>query len=482
MKSTYETRLRLSEETKTVLDEVASYLSFVQRALFKDVSRGEKPKDLKNAYLKKYGLTARWFNAIRVSLEGKIASLEALKKIQKKALEENINSLEKKCAKGFSNPLVTHQKKRKLDRLRHRLKKWEKRSLCFGTKKKFREQFNLQDKSFATWKKEWEETRNNEFFSLGSKDETGGNQTFTLIKGGRLRLPPFFEKKHGKYLYISDIFFRYGQRQLDQANAMGQAISYRFKRDAKSWKLYATTDLVKPSIQTSKQRGAIGVDINEAHLAVTEIDLYGNPLSKKRYETCFYGKSQEQVSALIGDQVKNLVLFAKQLKKPLVLENLDFSEKKAHIKRGSYKYRRMLSSFAYSKLKEMIVAKAFKEGVEVFYVNPAYSSVIGRHKFAQRYGLTSHHAAALVIARRIYSFSEEPNQTKDDGTLLLPVRNTSKHVWSFWFQVLKKERAAYVMHYRATRSSKDSQKLSIVEGAIPSGEYVGRAVRPACYS
>jgi hypothetical protein len=33
-------------------------------------------------------------------------------------------------------------------------------------------------------------------------------------------------------------------------------------------------------------------------------------------------------------------------------------------------------------------------------VNPAYTSVIGRNKFSCRYGLSSHSAAALVIARR----------------------------------------------------------------------------------
>lgn len=39
-------------------------------------------------------------------------------------------------------------------------------------------------------------------------------------------------------------------------------------------------------------------------------------------------------------------------------------------------------------------------------VNPAYSSVIGRHKFARRYGISGHLAAALVIARRAQGFSE----------------------------------------------------------------------------
>ena len=40
------------------------------------------------------------------------------------------------------------------------------------------------------------------------------------------------------------------------------------------------------------------------------------------------------------------------------------------------------------------------QGVEVIQVNPAYSSVVGRVKFMERYGLTVHQAAGLVLARR----------------------------------------------------------------------------------
>ena len=40
-------------------------------------------------------------------------------------------------------------------------------------------------------------------------------------------------------------------------------------------------------------------------------------------------------------------------------------------------------------------------GVEINQVNPAFSSVVGRVKFMERYGLSVHQAAALVLARRL---------------------------------------------------------------------------------
>ena len=66
----------------------------------------------------------------------------------------------------------------------------------------------------------------------------------------------------------------------------------------------------------------------------------------------------------------------------------------------------MLSSFAYGKVKAYFLSRGYREGVEIIEVNPAYSSVVGRVKFMERYGLTVHQAAALVLARRSLGCSE----------------------------------------------------------------------------
>ena len=66
----------------------------------------------------------------------------------------------------------------------------------------------------------------------------------------------------------------------------------------------------------------------------------------------------------------------------------------------------MLSSFSYGKIKAYFVSRGYRQGVEIHQVNPAYSSVIGRVKFMERYGLTVHQAAALVLARRLLGCSE----------------------------------------------------------------------------
>ena len=77
----------------------------------------------------------------------------------------------------------------------------------------------------------------------------------------------------------------------------------------------------------------------------------------------------------------------------------------------SRRYSRMLSSFVQLRQGQGVLhlpkrTGPLRQGVEVHQVNPAYSSVIGRVKFMERYGLSVHQAAALVLARRLLGCSE----------------------------------------------------------------------------
>ena len=120
----------------------------------------------------------------------------------------------------------------------------------------------------------------------------------------------------------------------------------------------------------------------------------------------------------------------------------------------------MLSSFSYSYILENLHRKAFQEGVQFFSVSPVLTSVIGQVKFAKRYGLSTHHAAALCIARRFYKFSEAPSKCpmkvvhkNVQVTCPLPERNREQHVWTFWIEASKKLKTALAAHVRASPGS-----------------------------
>jgi IS605 OrfB family transposase len=510
---TYQTRLSLTPQQEAILEAYAKYMSLVERKLFAGIAAGKNSSYLKTPFLVQFGITARQYNACRVQVEGQIASIKQRRVSQIVEAKERIEALEKKIEKLLKqkgNARSIHQKKRRLYQLKCRLKKQEadhkegKIRLCFGSKKLFRSQFALEANEIAShqeWLSQWQEERNNSFFLLGSKDETSGNQSCTAVIQDnsltlQLRLPNILSN-YGKHLEIANVSFKYGFESIlaslqdcKERNALlkandplykeyGQAISYRFKKDKKGWLLFASTSLAKPVWRTREGIGAIGIDINANHLAAVETDRYGNSIKSKIIPLNCYGKTSDQTKALIGNVIAELVQWGVSSQKSLVVEKLDFQKKKNELKEsGNRKYARMLSSLAYTNILTTIKSRAWRFGVKVKEVNPAYTSVIGRVKFSDRYGLTIHESAALCIARRFQGVSERlpghldkiPDGKSGHVALPLPVRNRGKHVWTLWRQVKKKLPVVLAAHFRATKKRSSSRlKPACCDGLDPLG-------------
>ena len=427
MQATYQTR---TEGNDAALSAYAALYGRVQRNLFAEVSSGRSAASMKRGCVREYGIPARMFNAVRVSLEGKVSGARESQLLHAETLKGLVRRTGRELAgagkKGDRHRV--HQKTRRLHDLEHRLARVEADAaaglvrLCFGGRKLWRGQYNLEANGYGSheeWLADWRDARSGEFFVLGSRDETGGCQLCVAGIAGdgslTLRMPDCLAGEHGKYLVIEDVKFAYGHEQAlaalqanlefaecrrrdgdkaARATSLGQAISYRFKRDEKGWRVFVTTDLAPVPAVTDQRRGAIGVDLNAGHLAVTETDSSGNWLRSWRVPLVTYGRSSHRADALIGDSVAGVVEHAVQAGKPVVIERLDFKRKKAALEGESRRYSRMLSSFSYGKIKAYFISRGHRNGVEVFQVNPAYSSVIGRVKFMERYGLTVHQAAA----------------------------------------------------------------------------------------
>ena len=496
--ATYQTRVRSYSGVGKVagdaaLSAYAELYGQVQRKLFAQVAAGRPAAWLKSEYLERYGIPARMFNAVRVSLEGKVASVKEQQKLRVDSLGRRIARAERQIADaaGRGRWDQVHQKRRRLGNLQSRLATLEADieaggvRLCFGSKRLWRKQHHLAENGYSShqeWLRDWRDARRDEFFVLGSRDETAGCQlcvaavandgTLTL----RLRLPDCLADQHGKHLTIEGVRFAYGQEQviaaLDsnaeyaryrrehgeraaRATTLGQAVSYRFKRDEKGWRLFATTSMMDVPVVTDQRRGAVGVDLNADHLAVCETDASGNCVNAFSVPVVTYGKSQRQAEAIIGDAVASVVAYAREAGKPVVIEKLDFRQKKAVLEGESRKYSRMLSSFSYGKIKTCFLSRGYREGVEIHQVNPAFSSVIGRVKFMERYGLSVHQAAALVLARRLLGCSERiprrwvaPIGNGVHVAFTVPVRKRVKHVWTNWGAVAGQLRPALAAQHR----------------------------------
>jgi len=510
---TYQTRV--IAQFNPPLSEYAFLMSRVEHKLFKDLCKGKEAGSLKSSYLVQYGITARQFNAARVKLEGKI---DSIKQRQTQLIEEKkqqIEAFEKKIVR-LKNKKILHQKNRRLSRLRFQLQKLEtdradgQVALCFGSRKLFHAQFHLEENGYASheeWKEAWMKTRRSEIFILGSKDETAGNQscTATLAPDGsitlRIRMPDQLIAQFGKYQLIPNIRFAYGHETIAAAildcslrrelhllgdpayKNHGQAITFRFKNDAKGWRIFASLNIDIPKPITHYGNGVIAVDINSGHLAVAEIDRFGNPVQSLTIPLNLNAATNHQARALIGNASAQIIALCEKTRKPLVMEDLDFQKKRAQLRERHTPYARMLSSFAYQSILTHLKSRGASEGVQVHSVNPAFTSLIGRVKFAKRYGLSIHMAAALCIGRRFLGCSEQmpqPRRDVPDGkgghvTLDLPGRNRTRHVWHQWKQLNRKLPAALTAHFRAVKNRSSSSRKTTPEtddlpdfiGAIP---------------
>lgn len=491
---TYQTRLVLDAAQAAALDAYASLYGKAERSLFAAMRSGQGMNDLKREFQPRFGLTARQFNALRVGLEGKIDSIKARRPELIAELQTRIKKAQKTVTVLALRPTQAaklHQKKRRLHILQTKLDvlqadhKAGKVRLCFGSKWLFNAQFNLQANGYADrteWKADWQESRCDQFFVLGSQDETAGNQSCQgeLAQDGSLnlvlRLPnAMVAQGQPKSMLLSGVRFAYGQDQIITALAssqrvasltkagkpamkrIGSALSYRFVRDAKGWRVFVSCEAAAVDVVSRTTMGAIGVDINADHLAVSEADRFGNLVHSLRIDLHTYGKTPDQAKALIGDAAVRVADLAKDSGKPIVVEKLDFAKKKAELEATHKPLARMLSSFACNKVIASIKAAAFRAGIEVIEVNPAYTSVIGAVNHAQLKGISVHMGAALAIARRGLGLSEKPPRreatvpTRSGGhvTFCLPARNDSKHVWSQWGKIRVALKAAHAAHGRS---------------------------------
>ncbi len=500
---TYQTRLQnLSIEEIATLDKYCALQSKIERKLYAKIKTNPSNRnEIKRQLIEQFGISGRMFNSIAMTLDGKTKSIKELLPGYIDKAKSDIAKKEMQISKVLAKKSLNkkqlfslHQMQRRLAILHLRLDRLTKQkeakdyAICFGTRKLFHAQYNLEANGYAShqeWQTAWRAERSKQFFVVGSKDESAGNMLCQLSEQGdtltmKLRLPDSLNL--GKHLNISKIDFQYGKDQIQKALRSshrkqredgkgtvrdGTALSYRFVKDKKGYRLFVSVDVTAPELLTNRNLGAIGIDLNADHLAVSEIDYRGNWIFSQRHDLPILGKTSHQASAMIGDEVAKMIELATMSCKPIVIEKLDFQKKKRDFNQYNPTGARMLSSLAYNKILQTIKAAAFRAGVEVIEVNPAYTSVIGQVNYAQVYGLSIHLASAIAIARRGLGFSEKlasrnglvPIRNGSHLTFSLPVRNRKKHVWNHWQAIRKSVTAAHKAHARLGLSKTNPKPL-----------------------
>ncbi len=469
------TRIKnLTSAQDAALSAYAERFNRVARHLAADMAREQRAgASFKNAYLRRFDITARQFNAVRRYVEGLADNrVENLKNLENtlsgkiEATQKLLPKLEKQIAKARAAKSCAssverlkhrlHQKKRRLGHVRERRsqaiaeQRWPYASgLCFGGRKLFNAQHHLRENGYADhaqWRARLAVRAIQPVHRTGIKRRNGGLPGLcgphstgwrlpagSAIAGGQesrvtlgpLRFPYQEEKLRAAVTRHAGL----SKKQLPKVTQTSKAgktyshviypdgvsaLSWRFIRDKKGWRVMVSFDEPKAAITADVKTGVLAVDLNADHLAWAERDRFGNPVATDGIPCVTYGKTTQQAVAIIEGAAIKRIQHARHVGKPLVLEKRDFTRKKGQLtEEDGARYARMLSSLSYKKILDARNARAVKEGVAVKMVNPAYTSVLGRINYANRYGLTVHQGAAMAIGRRAFDrFAKNPRTGK----------------------------------------------------------------------
>ena len=489
----FHTRLRLTESQDAALRDACTLFGDVTRVVYRELKRGNA--DPRTELTARLGVQ-RWY--IDSAMRGVVGLLQSAKSnraryiaeygakaeaCDRKANRETARLLGAKTAKKrHEQRMAIHGAKRRAARLRTRAARLGSSdpTICFGSRALFRQQPSVIDaiarrrrndpervyETHEQWLYAWREARSDELFSTGDAAVTGGNGLLKLestdtdgVFNLHVTLPKPCQSKHGRKLVIENLRFGYGydviadaltvrerwgrnRQQKPEKKVTRGSIAVRIKRDGDEWRLII--QIARHNEAAAECGGFVGVDFNDGFLAVADVAPDGNCARRDlhRIEIPAYGGTCEQRRDAMAKAALEVVRIAVSSGRPAI-EKLDFKRKKAELREGDCPRRaRMLSALAFAQFRQMITTRAARNGIRVIEINPAFTSFMGRVRYAQQLGTDVHHAAAVVIARRAMNFSERCSPyagreirvpgNRGHVAVLAPEQMPGRHVWSWW--------------------------------------------------
>lgn len=433
MKYTTETRLysKNNEDVITYFDEVKEQYNYILRKVYYIIRNNPKTKEnfLNTELQSKYNISRRTANSIIKTVQGRINSIKELKKTEVKQNQYRLERISKKLEK--LTPMLSDLKlkarendikdltkyknlktkvaflKIRKDKLVNQIKslnyqlETNKFKITFGTKKLLKQ--NLE---------EFLNKRDNWMIFVGSKEETGCNQTFQLTYVPKINQFIMKVRKDFKYKNISGeeryvygkCFFNNHKKLLKEIlQSKSSPLTYRIIQRNNRYYLQCIFEIDNYNLNlTNNTQGAIGVDFNKGFVAISQTNKYGHLVSidKMTYRFRSGNKTKNDLLLIIN----KLTELALKTGKDIVVENLNFLKARSKSIKGESKegrkYNKMLHSLAYGMFLDRAEQICNRENVGLIKVNPAWTSWIAKNKFCDKMKLNVHTGAAFVIARR----------------------------------------------------------------------------------
>jgi IS605 OrfB family transposase len=292
------------------------------------------------------------------------------------------------------------------------------KKLVFGSRELFEKlkKKHLTGKRREKLRQEWEERRYGILYSRGDKSK-GGNLNLRLVNLNNqwyLRI----NLGNGEYVWAKVVRSAKKERDrwidlvwdLTQAERTGNWFAYTVRLKLKNGKFYAQIGKEEkfPEITITRENGVIGIDINAYpfHLALAWTSRDGNLEKYERISLNGLLDGNADKREYLSWQIAHKVVeIAKREGKAIVVENLG-KIPKGRRGDGMPKLRQKLQKWIYKGLLGKIEVVCKRKGVQLIKVNPAYTSIIGKLKYAPIYRIDKDVAGAYVIARRGLGFKE----------------------------------------------------------------------------
>ena len=499
----------ISENERKVVDSEMRLFQCAVRTGFNRLLEGMNKSDVEKLVASRFNINSRYAKDAVMQAQGIIRSQRELVKQHLTEKKRSIKGLRKKPGKfdtarkpkasvsAANIPATTHIKNEdKLKSISAKIEQLEKEvvvleshianstipKVIFGGRDNFEKR-----RSGKLSNSDWKNLRNNKLYSRGDKSKEGGNLNTKIVidpapQAGfdTLRTQPKPQPHFSLSVAISHLAEKNktaksnGRLRLTAPRVWGKLfLDVRHRERLKEhledggiysielirgldnkYRVHITFNEFVPCQVVSFSHGGIGVDVNPDGIALTEISNSGNLISCQwmALSELTYSRTTKRDN-LIGETAKEIVNIALACGKGLVIESLNF------VKQNKGKrFNRMSHNFVYRRLLESIQRRALKCGVAIKQVHPAYTSIIGKYKYATDYGLSFHQAAALVIARRGLGFHEripkkiqrlipslitslsslykamEAKGKRQVKRLLNKLENfKTLHSWSFWY-------------------------------------------------
>ncbi|MFW9992510.1 MAG: hypothetical protein ACFFD4_10735 [Candidatus Odinarchaeota archaeon] len=262
----------------------------------------------------------------------------------------------------------------------------------------------------------WQQRRSNGLYCVGEKNKKGnanlrihyssltGEFSLSVLADGGKRGERVVMPLHVPAIHRA-VFKRYA------SGIIAYSVRMLYPERGDHVRVLATAE--HQTTATPNGNGIASIDLNPAGISIIILYPNGNFRTSKWFHWPeLVDARKDKRDWLITNRMKKAFDWISSYNINIAgIEDLQF-RKKFDLNR---RFNRIKSNFAHGQMITALLALAIKQDFAVIEVKPAFTSVLGRLKYAHRYGLNDHEAAGIVIGRRALGFGEKLHVRAGNG-------------------------------------------------------------------